>query len=172
MNKFFAAFVAVMVAIATPAIAEDGKHYAGFGVGAAFNDFDGIKDQADFNLRAGHDFGVIRTEVDYDHMTADDLKGNLVTGMVYAEPVTFYGVTPYVGVGAGYVWLTDTAASGVSNANDWVFVMAAGASYPFAKGWDLTGDYRYMVSEANTDSLNGLRDFKVHALTVGTRYNF
>jgi predicted porin len=170
--KKILAFIAAAFLFTTPALAEDGKNYVGLSVGGAFNDFDGIKNQSDINLKAGHDFGVIRLEGDYDYLRSDVLRGNMVSGMAYVEPVTFAGITPFVGAGVGYVWLSNDAVEGVSNKNDWAYILATGASYQFTKNWELVGEYRYIHSEAVTGTETGERDFKTHAVTVGTRYSF
>lgn len=167
-----AAFAAATLFVASPSMAEDGRSYAGLTVGGAFNDFDGIKNQADVNLKAGHDFGYIRFEGDYDYLRADVLRGNMISGMVFVEPVTYKGFTPYVGTGVGYVWLSNDAVEGLSNKNDWAYILAVGSSYQFTKNWEVIGEYRYVHSEAVTGTESGEKDFKAHLVTVGAKYNF
>ena len=100
------------------------------------------------------------------------------------------GLTPYVGIGGGYVWHeyedVGTNVGGVKNVlngdnGNWGGQAILGVSLPIAAvpGLALTGEYRYMMTaghEITSNSAGSRTTFDVdnanHSLLVGLRYAF
>jgi len=172
MKKIIAVMAIAFMASMTPALAENGRSYVGLAVGGAMNDFNGVDNQAVLGVSVGHDFGLLRVEGNFDHMRADALTSNMVSGMTYLE-MDVGKVTPFVGVGMGYVMQGDTAGSAAGlNDNDWAYILSAGASYRLTKNFEFVGQYRYLHSETNVVSSTGQRDFNTDLVTIGARYGF
>lgn len=128
----------------------------------------------------------LRAEVGIDHL---DLGGvNTVLGRfeadstvalasVYWDIVTFAGVTPYVGGGAGFaIDSISPPAAFPSPGADWRFAwtLGAGLSYALSSAWTIDLGYRY-VSLGAPDLPGvpgvGIDALGAHQLRIGVRYS-
>jgi OOP family OmpA-OmpF porin len=96
------------------------------------------------------------------------------------------GITPYVGVGAGYIWhdydkVGDQVDTITGDNGNWGGQAIVGLSLPIAAvpGLALTGEYRFMMTaghEISTTFVGATRKVDVdnvnHSLLVGLRYAF
>ena len=165
MNKIFAPLAAIAalafagVAAASPvdtvmtAVKGD---YLQVQYGSQFNNLYGH--DAAVTASFGRDFGVVRAEAEY--VNTDIAKSSLQSiGLNgYYQPVTFYKVTPFVGVGVAYGSLKDHDGT--------MFNAQIGASYPVLKNLKATVAYRYTT--ATFDHLGT----DTSAVTAGVRYTF
>jgi opacity protein-like surface antigen len=170
-----AALAALSVAaVAAPALAATDYVQAQAGVGFQANRDNGEA----YSVAVGHDFGTVRAEAEVVALRGlndpklGDTQSNLANINVYVEPVTVYGVTPFVGAGVGYGSLFDRGVKG--DRNGVVFNASAGATYPLTDKLTLVGTARYFIAnDVDYVKTRGTLDnYKASALTVGLRYNF
>jgi opacity protein-like surface antigen len=144
--------------------------------------------------------GWFRADITADYMTKADYRGSLATaddvrtsiegvvvlGNAYFDLGTWYGFTPYVGVGVGAsnLWTKGFVSPGLlpntdmSTGVQWgmAWAVMAGASYQISSRMLIDGGYRYLnMGEASTgvDMLGNqlhFKDLTAHELRVGLRY--
>jgi len=153
----------------------------GGAIGYQFNKFlrTEINVQAGYNEVDSIDLGGVKFEGEGDVVSMSAM-GNVLVDLplnVWIDhPFGSKGVTPYVGLGVGYLY-TDVNDSNSSLA----WNALAGVAFEVAPGMDVTLNYRYMRStEKEKFSLAGIpgSDDRIevrpesHAFTVGIRYYF
>ena len=142
----------------------------------------------------------LRTDVTVDYHAPLKYEGTVATAgdvtakvsalsalfNAYLDLGTWYGVTPYIGAGAGaaYMRLSDFASAAAppfsgGNRSQWNFVWAAMAGLGYAVSPNLTVDigYRYLGFgdvKSGTDAFGTmtLQDLRAHEVRVGLRWNF
>jgi opacity protein-like surface antigen len=136
--------------------------------GWSFLEWNGGDDDSDFTVGGG--FGVqlnemLRTDVTIDHSGTyrigpnDTLSTTALMGNVYLDVANDSMFTPYVGVGAGYGW--------VSGANDG-FALGAAAGVAVNISDNLALDAGYRFRDVMTDG----PDVQEHLTSVGMRIKF
>jgi opacity protein-like surface antigen len=196
---------AALAAIAAPAQARDHSYYFGLEIGgmwahdstmeerstgAQLFDVD-YKPGVDGDLILGHDFGMIRAEVEAGHKWAkhDSLNlasggsldgdghssgysamGNLLLDVGKNESVNFY-----VGGGAGIAWFHERTAIDTTDFNlrdsGFAWQAIAGVRAPVFRYFDIGLKYRYFDGGHLTDGdLRG--EFRSHSVLASLIYNF
>jgi len=129
------------------------------------------------SIAAGKDFGMVRAEAEYtatrgaNSATNGNVASDLLTLNAYIEPVTIYGVTPYVGAGIGYGEFY--RAGVVGDRDGMVFNGTVGASYGLTDKLDLVGQYRYTIAnDVKVVKTTGVEDYRASTISVGLRYTF
>jgi OmpA-OmpF porin, OOP family len=196
---------AAIAAIAAPAQARDHSYYFGLEVGGMWPHDSTVEDRTtganlfnvnyktgvDGDLILGHDFGLIRAEVEAGHKWAQhdslDLAsggsidggghtsgysamGNLLVDFGKNESVNFY-----VGGGAGIAWMHERAAISTTHFsmrdNGLAWQAIAGVRAPVFRYFDVGLKYRYFNAGHLTD--DGLRgEFRSHSVLASLIYNF
>jgi opacity protein-like surface antigen len=204
MIRYLLAGVAV-IAVATPAQARDHSYYFGLEIGGMWAKdstvearttgadlFDvNYKTGADGDLILGHDFGLVRAELEAGHKWAkhdtldlasggavdDDghtsgysAMGNLLLDIGKNEAINFY-----VGGGAGIAWLHQRAAIGTTDFNirdnGFAWQAIAGVRAPVFRYFDIGLKYRYFDGGKLADGdLRG--EFRSHSVLASLIYNF
>ena len=152
MKKISVMGAALAMFVASSAIAQDNKIFAGPTVGAGFGGGPTL------GLNAGYEFHKYgRVEATYDHMfmtsswNVDNVGGNLI-----GQIPTGTFVTPYALVGAGYQW-----QNGI---NQGVWNVGAGVRAEVTKNFDIDLRYRYIQGFWNQTNNN--------FVTIGTTFKF
>lgn len=151
---------------------------ASAGLGVSPESADDYEDATVANFATGLDFGTVRTELEYTNLDngksnfGKTVDANIVGVNVIAEPVSFYGFTPYMGVGVGYAFLEGTGTD--NGKNGVVYNVQLGTSYDITQNWALTAGYKYLVSaDKRVVQNNGSLDsYEQHIYTAGVRYTF
>ncbi|HXD46001.1 MAG TPA: outer membrane beta-barrel protein [Pseudolabrys sp.] len=150
---------------------------------------------------AGFKSGWVRADVTVDYTsdmkysgtvaTAGDVTAKIdaVTALFngYLDLGTWYGITPYIGAGAGMANLhahdyattaTAPAGSGLSN-SQWKFAWAVmgGAGYSIAPNLTLDASYRYVnfgdvTAASDASGAMTLKNLAAHEVRVGVRWSF
>jgi opacity protein-like surface antigen len=196
---------AALAAVAAPVQARDHSYYFGLVIGGMWphdstvaNSATGValfevnhKTGVDGDLILGHDFGLIRAEIEAGHKWAkhDNLDlasggsidgdghtsgysamGNLLLDLGKNETVNFY-----VGGGAGIAWMHERTAIGTADFNirdsrlAWQGI--AGVRAPVFRYFDVGLKYRYFNAGHLKDG--GLRgEFQSHSVLASLIYNF
>jgi opacity protein-like surface antigen len=196
---------AALVAIAAPVQARDHSYYFGLEIGGMWPHDSTVENRTtgaalfdvnhkagvDGDLILGHDFGLIRAEIEAGHKWAkhDNLDlasggsidgdghtsgystmGNLLIDLGKNETVNFY-----VGGGAGIAWMHERTAIGNADFNirdsrlAWQGI--AGVRAPVFRYFDVGLKYRYFNAGHLKDG--GLRgEFQSHSLLASLIYNF
>ena len=171
--RSFILSTALATVLATSAVAGEGTYVSG-GFGQVLSQNKEGSNQTDLFVAAGRDYGRFRAEVNYQNLnstaTASRANASLGTAEVFVQH-TFDKITPYVGGGVGYGYLTGT---GVRNGtNGIVYVASAGATYDFTKNWAAFTQYDYLRAAVQVTDLNGkTSDYVGNAVKVGAKYTF
>lgn len=146
---------------------------------------------------AGFKSRWLRTDVTVDYTAAMKYTGTTLTSgdtsakidavtalfNGYFDLGTWYGLTPYLGAGAGVANLhvhdyTSPTANGLSNAQ-WKFAWAvmAGAGYSLAPNLTLDASYRYVnfgdvMTASDAFGSMTLKNLAAHEVRVGVRWSF
>lgn len=150
---------------------------------------------------AGFKSGMVRADITVDYTSNMKYSGKVaapgdVTAKIdavtalfngYLDLGTWYGLTPYVGAGAGMANLhahdyataaTSPAGSGLSN-SDWKFAWAVmgGVGYSIAPNLTLDANYRYVnfgdvTVASDASGAMTLKNLAAHEVRVGVRWSF
>jgi opacity protein-like surface antigen len=196
---------AALVAIAAPAQARDHSYYFGLEIGGLWAHDSSVEDRAtgtglfdinhktgvDGDLILGHDFGIIRAELEAGHKwTKNDnldlssgasidsdghtsgysAMGNLLLDFGKNDTINFY-----VGGGAGLAWLHQRTTIGnqafTVEDNGFAWQAIAGVRAPVFRYFDIGLKYRYFDGGHLTDG--DLRsEFRSHSILASLIYNF
>jgi opacity protein-like surface antigen len=173
-------FLAPLAAIAALAIAGSAaaapSNYVQGSVGGQFQA--NRADATSYSAAVGRDFGTVRVEGEYvasrgsDNAKLGTVEANLGNVNVFVEPVTVYGITPFVGAGVGYGSLYGAGVKGDRNGT--VFNAQVGATYKLTPKLDVVGSYRYWLA-ADVDVQKApkiVEQYRAETLSVGLRYSF
>lgn len=131
----------------------------------------------------GYRFGyLLRADVTAEYRgradigAADGVRARLsgVTALanLYADIGTWYGVTPYVGAGAGVAWNRFSGAFGGSDRADFVWALTGGFAIAVTPQVSIDLGYRYLHTGATRSPALALRESGSHDLRIGLRWWF
>ncbi len=131
----------------------------------------------------GYRFGyLLRADVTAEYRgradigTADGQRARVsgVTALanLYADIGTWYGVTPYVGAGAGVAWNRFSGPFGGSDRADFVWALTGGFAIEVTPQVSIDLGYRYLHTGAARSPALALRESGSHDLRVGLRWWF
>lgn len=172
-----AAIAAVALAGSASAATLDNTYVAG-SVGALKQEL--ATDNIDTNVASiavGKKFGSVRVEGEYVRLTdiqTRNVDSDLFNVNVAYDLKSYYGFTPFVGVGAGYGNVDRGGKAVKGDNNGLVLNYTVGASYALTKKLDLTAQYR-VFNAADIDvaqARGGFDNLDVKAFTIGGRYSF
>lgn len=196
---------AALAALAAPVQARDHSYYFGLEVGGMWPHDSAVEDRStgaalfdvnyktgvDGDLILGHDFGLIRTELEAGHKWAKhdslDLTGGSsldggghtsgysAMGNVFLDLGKNETVNFYVGGGAGIAWMHERAAIGTARFsmrdNGFAWQAIAGVRAPVFRYFDIGLKYRYFNAGHLSDGdLRG--EFRSHSVLASLIYNF
>lgn len=168
MKKFLLAAIVAMLPFA--AVAGETGFYVGAGASLNKSSDDGIDNQKGVNINLGYDFGDYRIEGNYDRLSDENLQTDMFSVMGYLDFDTNTKLTPFVGLGLGYIDLSDTNVG--ADDEDYAFIGAVGASYAINDVWSAVGQYRYVNSGADVSVNGGDTNNDTQLFTVGVRTTF
>lgn len=174
MKTFAIAALATLALAGTASAADLSNTYVAGSVGALTQELT-AKD-VDTNvasIAAGKKFGAVRVEGEYVRLTdieTRDISADLFNVNVAYDLKSYYGVTPFVGVGAGY----GNVGRAKGDEDSLVLNYTVGASYALTEKLGLVAQYR-VFNAADIDvaqAHGGFDNLNVKAFTVGARYSF
>jgi opacity protein-like surface antigen len=174
MKTFAIAALATLALAGTASAADLSNTYVTGSVGAHTQELS-AKD-IDFNvgsIAAGKKFGAVRVEGEYVRLTdieTNDIDADLFNVNVAYDLKSYYGVTPFVGVGAGYGKVGKTRG----DQDGLVLNYTVGASYPLTAKLGVVAQFR-AFNAADIDvaqAHGGFDNLNAKVFTVGGRYSF
>lgn len=137
-------------------------------------------------IGAGYRFAnVLRADMTAEYRsranihTADGVRAHMsgatVLANIYADLGTWYGVTPYVGVGVGAGW-NRLSIAGMPGGNgsraDLVWAVGGGFAFAVTPQASIDVGYRYLHTGTRRSPVLALRESGSHDLRIGLRWNF
>lgn len=136
-----------------------------------------------FGMGIGYEIGhMLRAEVAAEYrsrsgiQTADGVRAHTIGGQllasVYADIGTWYGVTPYIGAGAGLGWnkLSFAATFRDQNKSDFIWALSGGFAVKINPKLTFDIGYRYIDAGTHHSSSLMLRESGSHDLRIGLRW--
>lgn len=204
LKNTLAVAVVGLLATSSLALAETARPYITLGAGLNFlEDSDisggGARANLDFDnpgwaVMGAAGMGVFnnfRVELELAHRdnSVENFVGeveanSLMANVLYDIPVSFGGITPYIGLGLGAARVTADnvvlgGALGTVNDKDnaWAYQGIVGMSAPITNNLSFQLDYRYFSTFQDVDfrtstGVNGEGEYDAHTIMVGLRWSF